>query len=135
MSQGLGLVSSVAKSYTRLTKGWSLEGPMPVFALLLRGENFLIRMEEGVPERMGFYTTRYVRARNEEEAETRAVQMVRQAKSLRANIRTASLTPMIYVEIIERRPWWHRFKMQPGFAFWNMDKEDEREASEVNEEG
>ena len=106
---------------------------MPVFALLLRGENFLIRMD-GVPERLGFYTTRYVRARNEEEAETRAVQMVRQAKSLRGNIRTASLTPMIYLEEIERRPWWHRFKTQPGFAFWDMDKEDKEEASAVQEE-
>jgi len=107
---------------------------MPVFAVMLRGEDFLIRFESG-PERMGFFTTRFVHARNEEEAETRAVQMVRQTKSLRTNIRTASLTPMIYLESIERRPWRRRFKTQPGFAFWNMDQEDEREASEVNEEG
>ena len=97
---------------------------MPTFAVMLRGEDFLIRIE-GVPERLGFYTTRFVHARDVEEAELRAVQMVRQAKSLSGNIRTASLTPMIYLDSIERRPWWHRFKTQPGFAFWNMDKEDE----------
>lgn len=100
---------------------------------MLRGEDFLIRIDD-TPTRLGFYTTRFVHARNEDDAELRAVQMVRKAKSLRGNIRTASLTPMIYLEEIERRPWWYRFKTQPGFSFWDMDKEDEEEASALQEE-
>jgi hypothetical protein len=102
---------------------------MPVFAVMLRGENFVIQVD-GVPERMGFYTTRFVHARNEEEAETRAVQMVRESKSLRsAGIKSSSFTPMIYLESIERRPWWYKFKTQHGFVFWNMDLEAAGETS------
>lgn len=97
---------------------------------MLRGENFVIQVD-GVRERMGFYTTRFVHARNEEEAELRAVEMVRQSKSLRsAAIKPSSFTPMIYLESVERRPWWYRFKTQHGFAFWNMDLEDEGNTSD-----
>lgn len=106
---------------------------MPVFAVMLRGEDFLIRVDD-VPTRLGFYVTRFVHARNEEEAELRAVQMVRQANSLRGNIKTDSLTPRIYLESIERRPWWHRFKTQTGFSFWDMDQEDEEDDSALQEE-
>ena len=102
---------------------------MPVFAVILRGENFEIPLD-GVPERMGFYTTRFVRASSEADAENRAVELVRGNAELRKAIsRTSVYTPMIYLESLERRPWWHIFKKQQGFTFWNMDVESDEEPS------
>jgi hypothetical protein len=83
---------------------------MPVFAVMLRGENFEIPLD-GVPERMGFYTTRLVRASSEADAENQAVELVRRNEALRkATIKTSKHTPMIYLESLGRRPWWHIFK-------------------------
>lgn len=96
---------------------------MPTFAVMLRGENFEIPVD-GTPERMGFYTTRHVRADSEAEAEQRAVALVRQGKKLRAATRKDSAhTPMLFLESIERQPWWHVLKRSQGFVFWNMDAE------------
>jgi hypothetical protein len=102
---------------------------MPVFAVMLRGENFEIPLDR-VPERMGFYTTRFVLASNEADAENKAVELVRGDEVLRkATVKTSMYTPMIYLESLERRPWWHIFRKQQGFTFWNMDAESDEEPS------
>jgi hypothetical protein len=94
---------------------------MPVFAVMLRGENFEMALDE-CPKRFGFYTTRFVRAANEEEAERIAVALVRRHDGLRMATRRESVhTPMIYLHSVERRPWWHVFKKQHGLVFWDMD--------------
>jgi hypothetical protein len=50
--------------------------------------------------------------------------MVRKHEGLRARTRLDSMhTPMIYLESIERRPWWHAFRKQQGLVFWDMDAE------------
>ena len=98
---------------------------MPVFAVMLRGENFEITLDQG-PSRFGFFTTRFVRAKDEQEAEHLAVALVRKHKGLRAGTRPDSAhTPVIYLESIERRPWWHAFKKQRGLVFWDMDAESD----------
>jgi hypothetical protein len=105
---------------------------MPVFAVMLRGENFEIALDENV-SRFGFFTTRFVRAKNEKEAEHAAVAMVRKHKGLRAGTRLDSpYTPMIYSESIERRPWWHAFKKQRGLVFWDMNAESDESAPSNN---
>lgn len=102
---------------------------MPLFAVTLRGENFEIPLD-GVPERMGFYTTQVVRASSEADAENQAVELVRGNATLRkVTIKTSVYTPMIYLESLERRPWWHMFKKQQGFTFWRMDVESDEEPS------
>jgi hypothetical protein len=62
---------------------------MPVFAVMLRGENFEITLDQG-PSRFGFFTTRFVRAKDEQEAEHLAVALVRKHKGLRAGTRPDS---------------------------------------------
>lgn len=96
---------------------------MPVFAVMLRGEDFEITVD-GARERMGFYASRFVRATDEAEAESRAVALVRNDEVLRtATIRDSAHTPMLFIESLERRPWWHALKRKRGFTFWNMDAE------------
>lgn len=98
---------------------------MPVFAVMLKGENFVISFD-GRPMRCGFYTTRYVRARDEKAAELAAVSLVRQDKALLGNVRReTSPNPMLFAESIERRPWWKGFSSGKGFTFWDMDAESE----------
>lgn len=96
---------------------------MPTFAVMLRGENFEMEME-GAVKRLGFFTTRFVRARNEGDAERLAVKMVRDHERLQAALHRNGYTSMIYLESIELKPWWYSFKKRHGFAFWDMDKEE-----------
>lgn len=97
---------------------------MPVFAVMLRGENFVISVDEK-PTRLGFYTTRWVRARNPGEAELAAVALVKNDQTLVARVRRdAAVTPMMYAESVERRPWWQGFKSGSGYVFWDMDAEE-----------
>lgn len=79
----------------------SLSVKMKKYRILLEGKNFLINSDEG-PNRMGFYTTRYVEAENREDAEKRSVELIKndpKLKDVMLNIR--SDPPMIYLEKIE----------------------------------
>jgi hypothetical protein len=94
---------------------------MSVFAVLLRGENFVLD-SNGKPTRYGFYTTRFVRAKTPDIAEMKSVELIRNDKLLKKSLsRKDSETPMIYAESVERRPWWHIFKHNRGYTFWDMD--------------
>ncbi len=56
---------------------------------------------DGQPKRMGFYTTRFVEADTPEEAESQAVQLVREDSKLREAVHNEkSDPPMIYLEEI-----------------------------------
>lgn len=55
---------------------------MKKFRVSLSGENFCLQMETGI-ERLGFYTTRYVEAENEAEAEVTAIGFINQDPDLR----------------------------------------------------
>jgi hypothetical protein len=37
--------------------------------------------------------------------------------------RDTGVTPMLYAENIERRPWWQVFRTGAGYAFWDMGAE------------
>lgn len=97
---------------------------MPVFAVMLRGEDFVIDVDEK-PTRLGFFTTRWVRARTPEDAELAAVAMVKNDQTLVARVhRDGAVTPMLYADSVERRPWWQGFRSGSGYAFWDMDAEE-----------
>lgn len=66
---------------------------------MLNGENFWVTFEDQ-PKRLGFYTTRLVRAASPEEAENRAVQMVRDDPDFPRPLNDVSDPPMIYMEEI-----------------------------------
>ena len=74
---------------------------MKKFRVLLRGENFLLNYE-GEVKRHGFYTTRFVEALNEDEAELAAVELIRKDNRLREAVGNGRPDPpMIFAEEIE----------------------------------
>jgi hypothetical protein len=73
---------------------------------------------ENQKKRMGFYTTRFVEARDKLEAETYAVEMIQQDPKLNRGMRNApndraTIAALKVTEVEELR-------MQHGFAFYNM---------------
>jgi hypothetical protein len=92
---------------------------MKKFRVLLRGENFLLR-SEGVVKRFGFYTTRFVEAVDESEAERCAVEYLRQEDRLRGSVlNDPSDPPMIFAEEIDEVPSFDAVEdRSPGLAFY-----------------
>lgn len=74
---------------------------MKKFRVLLRGENFRMNFE-GTVKRLGFYTTRFVEASDDDTAGQSAVESVRKDDQLRqAVLNDRSDPPMIFAEEIE----------------------------------
>jgi hypothetical protein len=94
---------------------------MPKFQVVLRGENFPISREGGT-KLTGFFTTRYVRAKRAEEAERKAVELVRYDQSLLAMLDpNSSVEPMVYLEEMARIPWWRPLGGK-GYTFYPMEE-------------
>jgi hypothetical protein len=73
---------------------------MRKYKVLVRGENFLINVD-GKDQRLGFYTTAFVEARNEEEAEDKAIALLRDDEDLRRGmLNKKSDSPMMFAEEI-----------------------------------
>ena len=70
---------------------------MKHYQVSLHGETFWLEME-GKPSRMGFFTNRLVVAYDEEDAENKAVQMLREDPKLKGKLNDSSDPPMIYCE-------------------------------------
>ncbi len=89
---------------------------------MLRGENFEIKSETGV-ENIGFFATRFVKARNSEEAELVAVDMIRTDKSLLEILsKESKLESKVYLEKIWSERWWKRIGGN-GYSFFAMESE------------
>ncbi len=75
---------------------------MPIFRCFVRGENFLTK-EDGVPKRIGFYTTRWVDANSPEDAEMLVVAMLREEPLLQRPDWYDGIGPKaaVYVEEID----------------------------------
>lgn len=89
------------------------------FRVLLRGENFLLE-SEGTMKRFGFYTTRFVEASNETEAEHMAVEVLRQDPRLRGGVlNDRSDPPLLFAEEIVKLSADVAIEdTAPGFAFY-----------------
>ena len=95
---------------------------MPKYSVLLEGENFPLKLE-GETRLYGFYTTRRVKAENEEQAELIAVAEVKSDESLLSSIdREFEVEPKIFLESISKISWWSRLK-KTGYTFYPMDSE------------
>jgi hypothetical protein len=71
------------------------------YRVFIRGENFLLKVD-GTAGKVGFYTTRFVEARNDSEAEDTAVSTLRNDSSLRDIVlNEKSDPPMLFVEEID----------------------------------
>jgi hypothetical protein len=92
--------------------------------VLVNGRNFQLYWRDtiGRPfvKRAGFYTTVHVRARNPEEAEFRAVNVLRRDTALRRSVaNSASDPPRMFVKKIqELRSFSNRRLPRTGFAFY-----------------
>jgi hypothetical protein len=94
------------------------------YRVLLRGENFLIDVDEK-RTRMGFFTTRFVQADNREGAELLAVDLIRNdgwLKGAVSNPRTDP--PVIFAEEIEATEDGSVPDVGAGFSFFPMDRSD-----------
>ena len=73
---------------------------MKRYGVTLEGINYEIRKESG-PALLGFYTTRYVSAENETEAELNAVKLVKEDKTLlNMTVRNSEQVPTLRLEEI-----------------------------------
>lgn len=91
---------------------------------MLRGENFEINNEDKQVN-FGFFTTRVVKAKDEEEAEYKAVELIKKDKSLVSVMaRDSKYTPMIYLESISKAPFWRKLG-GTGYTFWPMEADNE----------
>jgi hypothetical protein len=92
---------------------------MKKFRVFVRGENFLINLD-GVEQKLGFYTTRYVEAQNEEAAEYVVMDMLRGDRKLAKGVlNDKSDPPMMYAEEVEEIDSFEGFPLPgTGFAFY-----------------
>ncbi|ROT94533.1 hypothetical protein EB809_19275 [Marinobacter sp. R17] len=94
---------------------------MPKFQVLLRGENFPINWEYGT-RLTGFYTTRYVRANSVDEAEQKALDLVRHDPDLLSMLSpNREADPQVYLEQIAQAPWWKK-RGGSGYTFYPMEE-------------
>lgn len=92
---------------------------MKQYKVLVRGENFLINLD-GVNQKVGFYTTRFVEAESEKEAEYAVMDMLRSDPELiQVVLNEESALPVMFAEEIEEL---ESFKGLPvagaGFSFY-----------------
>jgi hypothetical protein len=92
---------------------------MKKYRLLIRGENFLINLE-GTDQKFGFYTTAFVEGRDEEQAEQRAIELLRDDKEFRQSVlNDKSDTPMMFVEEIAELESFEGLNLpRTGFSFF-----------------
>jgi hypothetical protein len=98
---------------------------MRKFRVSLEGKNFIINSETG-PERFGFFTTRYVEARDDQEATEVALNLIRNDKSLMASVlNKKNDAPMLYVEeIVELGDFEGLKPPGGGYSLYPMNGED-----------
>ena len=94
------------------------------YRVLVRGENFLLNLD-GKNQKLGFYTTRFVEAPNEEEAEERAFAMLRNDPKLQKGVlNEKSDVPVMFAEEIVELGSFDGLKMPgTGFAFYPQERE------------
>jgi len=101
---------------------------MKKYKALIRGENFLMKID-GDEQKLGFYTTVFVEAKDEEDAEQKSIQLLRHDPKLQeSTLNNKSDSPMMYVEEIEELQSFDGFKLpRLGFSFFPIEN-DEQEA-------
>ena len=89
---------------------------------MINGENFLL-VFDGIPRRMGFYTTRFVEAFDTVHAENIAIDLVRNDQNLRSAVLNArDDPPMLYAREIEQTD---APQTATGLAFYPEDESAE----------
>ena len=101
---------------------------MSYYQVMLEGKDFPV-VWEGNEEVFGFFTTRWVKASNDKEAELNAVELIKNDSSLvDMTLSKAELTPMIYLVEIQTVNWLTYVRKSPGrgYSFYSQgDSENE----------
>ena len=96
------------------------------YKCLIRGENFLLEDENGGKKYRNFYTTRFIRATNEEIAELKCVQKLKEDKQLK-QFRRLDLDriPIVHFEDISlsKKQW--KVGFGKGCCWYLTDDADE----------
>jgi hypothetical protein len=90
---------------------------MAYYQVMLEGKNFPLEMG-GREEIFGFVTTRWVKAANAEDAELKAIDLVKNDSSLTGAVRDREgFTPMIYLVELATVGWFTFRRRQPGGGY------------------
>ncbi len=92
---------------------------MPLLRCSIRGENFPGRLL-AQDEKIGFYTTRFVKAGDPEQAGLAALELLRRDATLEVPAEHRSEEAMVYDEDIEEIPDDSMKTAGSGFAFFTM---------------
>ena len=98
---------------------------MKKYRVFVRGENFIVRGDEQ-NQKLGFYTTVFVEALDEQGAEFKAMQLLRtDPKLVNITLNSKSNPPMMYMEEIEELETFAGLHLpRTGFAFFTADNNE-----------
>jgi hypothetical protein len=99
---------------------------MKKYQVFVRGENFMMRFDEQ-DQKLGFYTTVFVEAQDQEDAELQAMELLRNDQKLvSSSLNTKSDSPMMFVESIEELESFQGLNLpRTGFSFFSEKSEME----------
>ncbi len=94
------------------------------YRVMLNGKNFWMKVDDE-PQRLGFYTTRFVEAPNSDQARQHALRLVREDPKLAGMVlNESSDPPMLSVGEIEEVESFEEFEsVPPGFTFYPDESE------------
>jgi hypothetical protein len=92
---------------------------MKKYKVFVRGQNCLVKLD-GKAEKVGFYTTRFVEAKDDNEAEEKAIAALRNDPTLLERLlNEKSDTPMLFVEEIAELESFEGLTLPgTGFSFY-----------------
>ena len=96
---------------------------MKKYKVFVHGQNFLLNLD-GKAEKVGFYTTRFVEANDDHEAEESAIATLRNDPTLRDGVLNEEFdSPMLYVEEIAELDSFDGLTLPgTGFSFYSGDE-------------
>ena len=112
-----------AGEFQRSTASFESLGRMKKYKVFVCGQNFLLNLD-GKVGKVGFYTTRFVEAQNDHEAEENAISTLRNDPTLRDGVlNEKSDAPMLFVEEIAELDSFDGLTLPgTGFSFYTGDE-------------
>lgn len=97
---------------------------MPYYQVFIHGSDFILNLDDKSNEEGGFYTTKVVKADNHDEAESKAIELIRSDKNLHdVSVYQEGNEPKLYVEELSTISWFQYFRYKPGtgYVFYTGD--------------
>jgi hypothetical protein len=97
---------------------------MNQYKVLVNGQNFLFNFN-GEVQKIGFYTTRVVKADSFEDAEQKAIELIKNEETLKGNtLNHKTDSPMIYIDEIGMIETDNELLKDTGFSCYVEEDED-----------